>query len=100
MQRQLGQRLFLRLGYCYNDDPITSEASQFNVASPLITQHTIHVGGSYMFADNWLFSVAYVHAFENEVSGPLEQGSVPIAGTSVASKVSADTLTAGFSKRF
>jgi long-subunit fatty acid transport protein len=70
------------------------------VASPLITQHTVHVGGSYMFADNWLLSVSYVHAFENEVSGPLQVAGSPIAGTAVASKVSADTLTAGFSKRF
>ncbi len=100
VQRQLSERFFLRLGYVYNDNPITSEASQFNVASPLITQHTVHLGGSYMFADNWLLSVSYVHAFENEVSGPLQVAGTPIAGTSVASKVSADTLTAGFSKRF
>ena len=51
VQRQVGERLFLRMGYCYNDNPITSEAAQFNVASPLITQHTIHMGGSYMFAE-------------------------------------------------
>jgi len=101
VQRQVSQRLIVRMGYCYNTNPITSEASQFNVASPLITQHTIHVGASYVFADNWLFSVAYAHAFENEVSGLLQPaGSPPIPNTAVASKVSADTLTAGFSKRF
>ena len=101
VQRRVSEKLFLRLGYCYNDNPITSDASQFNVASPLITQHTIHVGASYLFADNWLCSVAYVHGFENQVSGPLQPaGSPPIPNTSVTSKVSADTLSAGFSKRF
>ncbi len=101
VQRQLSERFILRMGYCYNDNPITSEASQFNVASPLIIQHTVHVGASYVFADNWLFSMAYVHGFENEVSGPMQPaGSPPIPNTAVASKVSADTLSAGFSKRF
>ena len=99
-QRQVGERLFLRMGYCYNDNPITSESAQFNVASPLITQHTIHMGGSYVFADNWLCSLAYVHAFENEVTGPLQPPGSPFVVGSVTSRVSADSLTLGFSKRF
>jgi long-chain fatty acid transport protein len=101
VQRQIGQRFSLRMGYCYNDNPITSEASAFNVASPLITQHSLHLGGSYVFSDNWLLSVAYVHAFENTVSGPIESAGVPpLANTSVASNVSADELLLGFTKRF
>jgi long-chain fatty acid transport protein len=101
VQRQIGERITVRMGYCYNDNPITSEAAQFNVASPLITQQSIHLGGSYMFADNWLVSVAYVHAFENSVTGPLQPaGLPPLPNTSVTSTVSADMLLAGFTKRF
>jgi len=100
-QRKVTERLFLRMGYCYNDNPITSEASQYNVASPLITQHTIHCGGSYMFADNWLASISYTHAFHNSVTGPLHPaGTSGIPNTSVTSDVSADLITVGFSKRF
>ena len=87
--------------YCYNDNPISSEATMFNVASPLITQQTAHCGVSYLFADNWMFSLAYTHAFENSVSGPVQPaGSPPIPGSSVSSTVSADALSVGFSKRF
>ena len=101
VQRQIGERLFFRMGYCFNDNPIVSEAAQFNVASPLITEQSLHLGGSYVFSDNWLVSLAWVHAFENEVSGPLNPAGVgPIPNTSVTSKVSADSLIAGFTKRF
>lgn len=100
VQRRVGERLFLRMGYCYNDNPITSESAQFNVASPLISQHTIHMGASYVFADNWLCSIAYTHAFENSVTGPLQPAGVPIPVGTVTSSVSADLLLAGFSKRF
>jgi long-chain fatty acid transport protein len=100
-QHRVSDRLFVRFGYCYNDNPITSEAVIFNVASPLITQQTAHVGMSYIFADNWMFSLAYTHAFENSVTGPIEKaGTGPLAGTSVTSVVSADALICGFSKRF
>lgn len=101
VQRQVGERLFLRGGYCFNENPIGSGASSFNVASPLVIQHTVHVGLSWGFADNWLFSVAYAHAFENSVTGPITH---PILGvlpdSSVTSTASAHALSIGVSKRF
>ncbi len=102
VQRRLSEKLFVRMGYCYNDNPISSnsEAVQYNVASPLIIQHTLSLGASYMFADNWIMALAYSHAFENQVSGSLYSGATAIPGSSVSSKVSADTLSLGFTKRF
>lgn len=101
VQRRISDKLFVRGGYAYNDNPIGPSASMFNVASPLITQHTLHLGASYMFEDNWLFSLAYAHGFENAVTGPIVHPQLgPLPGSAVTSTVSADTLSAGLSKRF
>jgi len=101
VQRRLSERWFVRAGYCYNDNPILAGAAQFNVASPLVIQHTVHVGLSYCFDDNWICAVAYTHAFENDVSGPMVfPGLGPLPGTEVGSKASADSLSIGVSKRF
>ena len=73
---------------------------EFNTASPLIIQHTLSLGASYTFSENWIASVCYSHAFENSASGPLQSALGPIPGTSVTSTISADALSAGVSKRF
>jgi long-chain fatty acid transport protein len=100
-QYQATERLYLRLGYQYNDNPIGSEEAFFNVASPLIIQHILSTGLSYHLTDCLIVSLAYVHGFENEAAGPLQvPGLGPLAGTSVASKISADALTAGFTLRY
>ena len=61
----------------------------------------MHVGPSYMFAPSWMASLAYIHGFENSVTGPLHgpTGS-ELAGTSVTSRVSADEINLGITKRF
>jgi long-chain fatty acid transport protein len=99
-QRQVTDHLYVRFGYAYNDNPIDSEAVQYNVASPLIVQHSLHTGLSYMFADNWMANLAYVHCFESEVAGPLHGASGPIPGSEVKSTASADVVSFGFTKRF
>ena len=54
-----------------------------------------------MFAQNWMASAAYIHGFENSVTGPLHGPTgAAIPGTSVTSRVSADELNLGITKRF
>jgi len=97
VQRQLTECITVRFGYCYNDNPIDSEAVTFNIASPLVVQHVAAAGFSYAFADNWILAATYVHAFENAVTGPLL--SYP-PGSTVTTAASADAISLGFSKRF
>jgi long-chain fatty acid transport protein len=104
-QRQVTDRLFLRGGYCYNGNPITPDVVEFNVASPLVVEHSVHTGFSYCFDDNWIIAMAYVHCFDNGVSGPLQTlipggATVPIPGTSVSTRASADVVSLGLTKRF
>lgn len=102
VQRELSDRCSIRLGYCYNDNPIPSGlASAFSVATPLVTQHSVHAGTSYTFGDHWTLSVAYVHCFENSLVGPIVNpyaGALP--GTQVLSRSWGDVVSAGVTKRF
>lgn len=100
VQRQVSDNLYLRMGYCYNDNPIDSDAATFNLASPLVIQHTLHLGFTYMFAENWTVSAAYVHGFENSVTGPLRSPTGTVPGASITDSSWADSLSLGFSKRF
>jgi long-chain fatty acid transport protein len=100
VQRRLNDRWSIRGGYCFNENPIDSDAEQFNVASPLIIQHALHLGASCMFADNFSVAIAYTHGFENSVTGPLHSAMGPIPGTSVTSTASADAISLGATKRF
>jgi long-subunit fatty acid transport protein len=102
VQRQVTDRLSWRLGYCYNDCPIgNGRVATLSAAMPLVTQHSLHTGASYVFGQQWIVSVAYAHCFENTVAGPiLDSTSSPIAGTRVASRVSGDVFSMGVTKRF
>jgi long-chain fatty acid transport protein len=89
-------RFSLRAGYQFNPSPIDSDTAFFNVGSPLITEHIVSCGFSYRLTDHETISVAYLHAFQNEVSGPITSpifGTIP--GTSATSTISADSLGAG-----
>jgi long-chain fatty acid transport protein len=100
-QRELNERWTIRGGYCFNENPIGCNAVQYNVASPVIIQHTLQMGFTRTFPKNLLFTVAYAHGFENSVTGPMySTTNVKLAGTSVTSTTSADVLSMEISKRF
>ncbi len=99
VQRQLNEHWSIRAGYCFNENPIDSDAAMFNVASPLITQHTLHLGASYLFADGFSLAIAYAHCFENSVTGPLLSATGVAVGT-VTSTTVANVLSIGATKRF
>jgi long-chain fatty acid transport protein len=91
---------FLRMGYSYNQNPISSDVAFFNVASPLIYQHILSIGASRKFGHSCLFSISYSHVFENSVTGPIQTPLGPIPGTSVTDTTSADLLFTGVSVVF
>jgi long-chain fatty acid transport protein len=95
------QNLALRMGYQYNSSPIRNDDAFFNVASPLVIEHVLGVGFSYRLTCNEILSVAYLHGFQNEVSGPIQApGLGAIPGTSVTSAISADALSAGIAIQY
>jgi long-chain fatty acid transport protein len=88
-------RLKLRTGYTYNENPISDEQAMFNVASSLIIQHWYSLGATYQCNNHLSTTIAWTHGFENEISGPIQTPGGAIPGTSVTERVSADILSIG-----
>ncbi|MEX2169096.1 MAG: outer membrane protein transport protein [Pirellulales bacterium] len=101
LQYQATDRLVMRMGYTYQENPIPDANAFFNVASPLIIGHIGSVGASWYWRPNIAFNVAYLRGFEGDKSGPIVLpgiGAVP--GSNVTSEVSADALGAGVTVRY
>ena len=99
-QFEVNENLHTRLGYSYNQNPISSADVSFNVASPVISQHFIYLGGSRRFSRHSEFALTYMHAFENEVTGPIQTPGGAIPGSRVTSIVSLDALSAAMTVRY
>lgn len=100
LQYSLTDRLNLRTGYTFIENPVPSAQEQFNVATALIMQHFYSVGASYQLRCNVLVNVAYTHGFSNSLTGPYVTPAGPLAGTSITSTTYADWITAGLTVLF
>ena len=90
----------MRVGYSFSTNPIPSGNTFYNIASPLVIQQGATIGGSYNVTQNFKVSLTYAHFFENSITGPMISPAGAIPGTSVTSKASADSVTAGASFLF
>jgi len=99
-QYALCERLSLRLGYTYNTNPIDDSVASFNVASPTVFEHILYAGLSVHLTEAFLVSLAYAHAFENSVAGPIESPLGAIPGSRVESSLEVDSWMLGASVRF
>jgi long-chain fatty acid transport protein len=100
VQYQLTPCVSVRLGYTYNTNPISDNNTIYNVASPLILEHTVYFGASYNVTEKFVLSVAYAHGFENSVQGPYQTPLGTIPGASVQDTLSADTFLFGATIKF
>jgi long-chain fatty acid transport protein len=101
-QFQATDRFALRAGYNYSDNPISEDASFFNVSAPAVIQHHLTLGFGVELVDGVDLSAAYYRAFENEVSGPMynpayEMGQVGVPGSDVTSSMFEDSFVMQFS---
>ena len=69
IEYQLDAAWTLRAGYNYTDDPINSANVTFNIIAPGVIQNHITLGFSYNMPDKSSITVAYMHGFDNSVSG-------------------------------
>ncbi len=100
VERRLTDRLSLRLGYAFNENPVPSYQASANMTSSLIIMHWLTAGASWKVTDHWVLSLAYVHGFQNEISGPLLTPAGPVLGTKITETAYLDSIVAGVSVRF
>jgi len=96
-QFQASDRIALRAGYNYSDNPISEEASFFNIPAPAIIQHHFTLGLGFTLVDGVDMSAAYYRAFENEVSGPIYH---PVMGAIPQSDVTSSMFEDSFVMQF
>ncbi|MFW5440279.1 MAG: OmpP1/FadL family transporter, partial [Methylophilaceae bacterium] len=70
-------KLTLRAGYNHSSQPIRSGETLFNILAPGVVQDHLTLGATYVLPNKSELSFAYMHAFEEKVSG---RNSIPPAG--------------------
>ena len=99
-QFQWNDRLSLRTGYSFNQNPISNNESFFNIATPLIYQHMLSTGATWLLSESTAVHLAYSHMFENTRTGSIYAPGVgAIPGTRVENTLSAEVLSFGVTLR-
>ena len=65
--------LTLRTGYAHATDFTTSKEILFNTLAPATIANHISVGASYQMTPAWQLTFAYTYAFDNDLSGAIQQ---------------------------
>jgi long-chain fatty acid transport protein len=99
-QFQLTDAVSLRAGYSWNQNPIPEGQSAVNVASPIVIENMVTVGASWNLTPDFKLSIAYLHAFENSIDGPLFTATGAVPGGTVRNSASADAIVIGGSVKF
>jgi long-chain fatty acid transport protein len=72
VEYKYSQKLTLRAGYSHNDNPINGTdavEATFNILAPAVNEQHVTLGFTYTLASGNELTMAYMHAFDNEVSG-------------------------------
>ena len=91
-QLRMTEALDVRVGYAANESPIRDGVAAYNVATPLILQHSIAVGGTIHLTDSLDLQTAYNHGFTSGVEGPVPGAP---AGSVVGYNVTAHMVSLG-----
>jgi long-chain fatty acid transport protein len=95
-QYQLTERITVRGGYLFNQNPINQTDTLFNIQAPGIIQHALSLGATLRMTDNVLFSAGWVHGFRNAIEGPIAQ----IPGTESRLDAQVDSILAGLTIQY
>lgn len=93
-------RLAIRGGYNYSQNPVPDELSFFNLPAPAIIEHHLTAGLGIRLTPRAELNLAYYHAFENSGEGSIETPAGPAPGTSVKNRLSEDSFLIQISYRY
>ncbi len=96
VSHQVNDCLTVRCGYVWNENPINSQNAFINSAAPLNLQHVASLGFTVQMHPNMALSAAYLHAFDQETSGPY----AGLPGTDVTMRTAAYLFSTGVTINF
>jgi long-chain fatty acid transport protein len=70
VEYKMSSAMTVRAGYNHTDNPIQSADTMFNILAPGVIENHVTLGLTYAVNNSSDLTVAYMHAFENSVSGP------------------------------
>ena len=91
--------LTLRAGYSYGKQPIPTSQTLFNMLAPAVNNDHLTLGATWTLANKAELSFAYMHAFDNTVSG---SNSIPagFGGGNANLKMYQDSLGVAYGMKF
>ena len=101
IQYNVTDRMPIRLGYAYNQNPIRNQDSFYNVAAPAVVQNHLGAGLSYKISPMLTGTLGFQYGFKNKVKGnwmtinPQNGQTVPVSGTEVQNELSTSILLVG-----
>ena len=99
VEYQWSSALVLRAGYNKSDNPITSRDITFNILAPGVIEEHVTLGFTYSLSKTTELTMAYMHAFENSISGPATNPYFNVGGTETLT-MSEDSLGIAFGWKF
>jgi long-chain fatty acid transport protein len=81
IEYQWSSTLVLRAGYNKSDNPIEPRDVTINILAPGVIEEHVTLGFTYSWGKSTEITMAYMHAFENSVSGPANNPYFPVGGT-------------------
>jgi long-chain fatty acid transport protein len=99
VEYQWNSRLLLRAGYNVTDNPILARDVTFNILAPGVVTDHLTLGFTYTMQGGAELTMAYMHAFENSVSGPATNPYFNVGGTETI-KMSQDSLGIAWGWKF
>ncbi|REJ86520.1 MAG: hypothetical protein DWQ29_10330 [Planctomycetota bacterium] len=99
-QVEVTDRLTLRAGYSYHDNPIREMDTMFNILAPAPYQHLLSLGGSCQLTDAIIANFGWVHAFDKTINGPIIGPAGPVPLSNVGLSQETDSFLLGLSVLF
>lgn len=70
MEYKYNKQWTFRAGYSHGDQPIPSRDVEFNIIAPAVVEDHVTLGFTYTRGNGDELTVAYMHGFKNDLSGP------------------------------
>jgi long-chain fatty acid transport protein len=99
LEYQWSSSLVLRAGYNKSDNPIQARDVTFNILAPGVIEEHLTLGFTYSLSRSSEVTLAYMHAFENSVSGPANNPYFNVGGTETIT-LSEDSLGIAWGWKF